>query len=77
MNIIEALSDPRFVSEELWTRPTSWKGNGRAYAVNLSNPVSRLQLVPGSPAADWSPSRGAILEDWELVTPEQVLGERA
>ncbi len=79
MTIIEALSDPRFVSGEMWARPVCLRGKGKAYAKDPDGfgADGIPELVPRrSNPVPWKPRIGWILDSWELVTPDQVLGER-
>ena len=48
MTVIEALSDGRFLSGELWARPVAWRGDGQAYAsdLQLGGLVGIPEVVP-------------------------------
>ena len=55
-----------------WARPVSWRGTGQAIMVHGRH----LQVVPrGSHDIAYYPHVLDILDEWEVVNPNVVLGE--
>lgn len=56
----------------LWFRPLSWKGTAQAYQIQDGKTV----IVPAPIFHPYlSPEAKYFTEDWEIVTPDEVLGE--
>lgn len=57
-----------------WFRPVYWKNCNMAVCIGINN--AALDIVPtlrGGIA--WIPSAGAILSDWETITPDDLYAE--
>lgn len=58
---------------ELWARPLSWKGSG--LAIHVYNHC-RVAVVPSATGGKtWYCHARDLMEDWEVVEPDTVLGE--
>lgn len=73
MNFLEALEKLQ-QNPDMWLRPESWRKLRRAYCLrNLDN--NHLDIVPGfrggTPA--YFPDLREFAEQWEVVTPDEVL----
>ena len=57
--------------EYLWFRPVSWKGNGAGYYIQGGN----TYLVPTSRggAMIMTSCASTLIQEWEIVTPDEVL----
>ena len=73
MKMCEVLA---YVQEEklnVWFRPSSWVGSGRALSINKFN---KIEVVPNPKADFWMVNNvNELLEDWVMVVPEAVLEE--
>lgn len=69
MNVDEAIKN----CGSNWVRPVWWAGSGQA--ISLFN--NRFAVVPSPKGgAQWYPVLNDLLCKWEIVNPENVLGER-
>lgn len=70
MTISEAIRN----SGDNWFRPVKWGGAGMAYCLKNGS----THLVPSLRGGDCSMTHDAdaLAGDWEIVTPDTVLGER-
>lgn len=76
MTFVEAVAeaDSRFTtdpSDDVWIRPVAWKGIRQAICVA----TGALRSVPSARGGfAWIPLTRLVLADWEVVTPDIVLG---
>ena len=56
-----------------WIRPVSWQGAGQAYCIKWN----ATHIVPSSSGGNigMTASIDELIEDWEIVSPDVVLGE--
>lgn len=68
MSIAEALSDPRFLSGELWARSVLWRESGRAWRRLTDAACCVLPYgPPETPMEQYEVRR--YTSEWELVEP--------
>lgn len=62
--------------EDLWFRPMSAKGQGWAFALDS---YGYIVIAPAPRGGNnWGMVHfSTLVQDWEIVTPDQVLAERA
>lgn len=71
MNIKE-IFELALKDHSIWFRPKSWKGTAQAYQVQDGKTV----IVPAPIFNPYmSPEAKFFTEDWEIVTPDEVLDE--
>ena len=69
MKVHEAI---KIVKDEEWIRPVSWKGTGHAYVIK-ENFFYVVPTIRGGASALMNIDD--LVDDWEIVSPEFVLGE--
>jgi len=76
VTIIEALTDPRVLSGDMWARPVGWKG--QAVGIYTGSTLNRYHVYPSlfPSTSHWTPYVSDFTADWEIVSPDAVNGER-
>ena len=73
MTVKDAIHKLQGSDEHNWIRPISWRGSGNGISIKDGS----LYVVPSSRGGwPWIPSIGDLVEDWEIVDPDEVLKER-
>jgi hypothetical protein len=58
-----------------WFRPVSYKGSGQAYCFSSDMKYTELVPTPKGGIQQMSPRIENLLEDWEIVSPDEVCNE--